>query len=131
MDIKKMVDKANVKETVAIVLGNTGARLADNLIERFIQDENQKTAAKVGLGLIGAYAFNELAEKYPDYGEIFALAGLAASAVAAQPISDRLTAEVSAAVGSPVLVVSRGIEVGEVTGEEVKKKPTKGVRIGR
>ena len=59
MDIKKMVDKANVKETVALVIGNTGARYADNLIGRFIQDENQKIVAKVGAGLIGAYVFNE------------------------------------------------------------------------
>jgi len=113
MDIGKIVDKANVKETVALVIGNTGARYVDNLVGSFIQDENQKTIAKVGLGLLGAYAFNELAERYPDYGEIFALAGLAASAVAAQPISDKLTAEIAAATGEPVVVVSKGVDVQE------------------
>ena len=113
MDIGKIVDKANVKETVALVIGNTGAKYVDNLVGSFIQDENQKTIAKVGLGLLGAYAFNELAERYPDYGEIFALAGLAASAVAAQPISDKLTAEIAAATGEPVVVVSKGVDVQE------------------
>jgi len=113
MDIGKIVDKANVKETVALVIGNTGARYVDNLVGSFIQDESQKTIAKVGLGLLGAYAFNELAERYPDYGEIFALAGLAASAVAAQPISDKLTAEIAAATGEPVVVVSKGVDVQE------------------
>ena len=113
MDIGKIVDKANVKETVALVIGNTGAKYVDNLVGSFIQDESQKTIAKVGLGLLGAYAFNELAERYPDYGEIFALAGLAASAVAAQPISDKLTAEIAAATGEPVVVVSKGVDVQE------------------
>jgi len=113
MDVGKIVDKANVKETVALVIGNTGARYVDNLVGSFIQDESQKTIAKVGLGLLGAYAFNELAERYPDYGEIFALAGLAASAVAAQPISDKLTAEIAAATGEPVVVVSKGVDVQE------------------
>lgn len=129
MDIKKMVDKANVKETVALVIGNTGARYADNLIGRFIQDENQKIVAKVGAGLIGAYVFNELAERYPDYSEIFALAGLTASAVAAQPISDKLTAEIAAATGEPVVVVSRGVDVAETVVQ--KKKPMGGLSVGR
>ena len=129
MDIKKVINKANIKETVVLVIGNTSARYADNLINRFIQDENQRAAAKVGIGLVGAYAFNELAERYPRYSEAFALAGLAMSAIAAQPISDKLTEEIAAATGTPLVVVSRGVEMGTEVVE--KKKPRGGISVGR
>lgn len=105
-DVMGIIDKANVKELVALALGGTAGRFLNNAISKFITDENQKTLARVAIGLVGAYVANDFAEKNPRYAEVLSLAGLAATAIAAQPIEERLTAEVSAATGSPIKIVA-------------------------
>lgn len=130
VSIEEIIDKANVKELIALVLGNTGARYLNNFLAGKITDANQRAVVNVLIGLGGSYVANELASKNPDYADIMALAGLAATAVAAQPISDRLTAEIAAATGKPVVVVSRGVEVSE-TPVVTKKKPAAGLSVGR
>lgn len=138
VDVMGIIEKANVKELVALALGGTAGRFLNNAISKFITDENQKTLAKVAIGLVGAYVANDFAEKNPRYAEVLSLAGLAATAIAAQPISDRLTVEIAAATGEPVVVVSRGVEVSETPVVEVsetpvvtKKKPAAGLSVGR
>ncbi len=134
VSIEEIIDKANVKELIALVLGNVGARYLNNFLADKITDANQRAVVNVLIGLGGSYVANELASKNPDYAEIMTLAGLAATAVAAQPISDtisdRLTAEIAAATGKPVIVVSRGVEVSE-TPVVTKKKPAAGLSVGR
>jgi len=104
VDVKEIVDKMNVKEVIALVAGNTGGKYLNNVIGGLLKDENQRAVAKVAVGLLGSYAMNEIAERAPEYGEIAALAGLAFSAIAAQPISEKLTAEIAAATGTPIVV---------------------------
>jgi len=110
VDFEKMINKMNVKEVLAIVAGGTGGKFLDNALSNFITDTNQRAIAKVVVGLLGAYAMNELAERYTDYAEILALAGLGFSAVAAEPITERVTAEVASATNTPVVVVSKMVE---------------------
>lgn len=124
-----IIEKANVKELVALTLGGTAGRFLNNALSKFITDENQKTVAKVAIGLVGAYVANDFAEKNPRYAEVLSLAGLAATAIAAQPIEERLTAEVSAATGTPVVVVARGIELEEQP--LVKEYVEEGISVGR
>lgn len=128
-DVMGIIEKANVKELVALTLGGTAGRFLNNALSKFITDENQKTVAKVAIGLVGAYVANDFAEKNPRYAEVLSLAGLAATAIAAQPIEERLTAEVSAATGTPVVVVARGIELEEQP--LVKEYVEEGISVGR
>lgn len=129
VDVMGIIEKANVKELVALTLGGTAGRFLNNALSKFITDENQKTVAKVAIGLAGAYVANDFAEKNPRYAEVLSLAGLAATAIAAQPIEERLTAEVSAATGTPVVVVARGIELEEQP--LVKEYVEEGISVGR
>ena len=109
VDVKEIVDKANIKEVVVLVLGDAGEIALDNVLSNFITDENQKTIAKVAIGLGGAYAMNELAESNRDWAEILALAGLGFSAIAAKPIAQRVAGGMAAAARAKPVVVKQSV----------------------
>ena len=104
VDIEEIVDKANVKEFVAIVAGLVGSKLADNVLVNM--EPKQRDLVKVGAGLVGTYFMNDMAAKNPRYGEFLALGGLALTAFAAKPVADRVSVEVSKKVGMPIVVKS-------------------------
>ena len=108
VDVKEIVDKMNIKEVVVLVLGDAGEIALDNVLSNFITDENQKTIAKVAIGLGGAYAMNELAESNREWADILALAGLGFSAIAAKSIAQRVTGIImTAAKAKPVVVTQK------------------------
>lgn len=102
VDIEEIVDKANVKEFVAIVAGLVGSKVADSVLANM--DAKQRDLVKVGAGLVGTYLMNDMAAKNPKYGEFLALGGLAMTAFAAKPVADRVSLEVAKKVGMPVVV---------------------------
>lgn len=113
MKVEEILDKANVKEFIAIVGGNVGGKLLNNVIAKL--EPKQRDIVKVAGGLIGAYVMNELAERNPDYAEYLSLAGLAFTAIAAQPVADRISLEVSKATGTPIVVRANPVIVEPVT----------------
>jgi len=127
VDIEEIISKANIKEFVAVTAGLVASKLSNNVLP--IKDEKQRDLAKVAIGLGGAYIANELAERSPKYGEFAALAGLAATAFAADPVADRVTIEVSKNVGVPVVVRAnppvRVVRTREVVTPAVKVEEAK------
>jgi len=131
VDIEEIIDKANVKEFLAVTVGLVGSKIADGLMVSM--DAKQRDLIKVGVGLGGAFVANDFAEKSPKYGEILALGGLAATAFGAKPVADRVSVEVSKRTGTPIVVqkpvsVGRGVDMGTTVIEEI---PTGGSSRGR
>lgn len=102
MNFEDILDKANVKEFIAIVAGLVGENVIDKVTANM--DEKQRDLVKVVVGLGGAFAMNELAERNPDYAELLGLAGLGLTALGAKPVAKRIEIQVSQAVGQPVVV---------------------------
>ena len=134
--IGDIVDKANLKEFIAIILGNVSGSAADSLLAGKL-DSNQLLLAKTLGGLAATYGLNSYAET-SGYPELLNLAGLATTAFAAHEPSKRVSIQVSKSLGKPVVVgsktvrpvrVSRGIDVSP--GTEAKRKIVEGVSIGR
>ena len=130
----KIVEKANIKEFVALVAGGVAGKLIGAVVDKMQIDQNQKTLAKVGIGLAGAYLFNDLAEKYVGSAELFSMLSLAMTAVAAQPVTERLNVEISALTKTPI-VISRGVELEKqpvvIPAPSIKKPIEEGISIGR
>jgi len=132
--IMDVVDKANVKEFIAIIAGNVLGTAADSVLVNRL-DDNQRLLVKTLGGLAATYGINRYAEGQPRYSELLGLAGLATTAMAAQEPSRRVSIEVSKKLGKPVVIasrpavtrVSRGVDVGP----SVVKKPTTGTSVGR
>ena len=117
VDLKELIDKINVKEFIAITAGLVGSKLVDVVAPNV--DPKQRLLIKIGGGLAATYLLNDMAEKYPEYSEWAALAGLATTALAAKPVADRITVEVSKRVGAPV-VVTANVEPAEPEVEKVE-----------
>ena len=120
MRLEDIVDKLNIKELIAITAGMVGARMGDQLFAGI--DPKYRDLAKVGVGLGATYVLNEMSERNPEYGELLALVGLATTTFAATPIANRITIEVSKAVGTPVVVKAPAeVEIPEEVEIEEKK----------
>jgi hypothetical protein len=138
--IGEIIDKANIKEFIAIIAGNIAGTAADSVLVNSL-DSNQILAVKTLGGLAATYAINTYAEREPGYSELLGLAGLAATAFAAQEPSRRVSVEVSKKLGKPVVVASRQagrpvatparVARGIDTGVSLVTKPVTGTSIGR
>ena len=113
--IDEILDKANVKEFIAIAAGLVGSNVVDKITANM--DAKQRDLVKVAVGLAGAFAANEFAERNPDYAELLGLLGLGLTTVGAEPVANRIKIEVSKAAGVeteyPIVVASyteQGIE---------------------
>ena len=101
----EIIDKANVKELIAMVVGLVGSRMADGLLSGY--DAKTRDIIKVGGGLVATYFLNDMAGKYPGREELTALAGLAATAFAAAPIAGRISIQVARSTGMPIRVTGK------------------------
>lgn len=100
----EIIDKANVKELIAIVLGMVGSRVIDGLAANV--DSRTRDIAKFVGGEVATYFLNDMAEKNPDKAELLGLAGLVTTTIAATPIANRLSVTVAKYTGTPIKIVA-------------------------
>lgn len=136
MDIEEIVNDINLKEALAIAAGLVVGRRVPSLISKVTTDPKLQRVGQVAVGLGGSYLANYLAKQSFATGKsglLLSYAGLAASAVAAQPIADTVDEAISQInVGGVRVIrkqpvrVERGTESSD-TGVNLRK----GISIGR
>lgn len=123
VNIGELIDKANVKEYIAITGGLVLSRVVDAFTANM--DAKQRDIAKAVGGLVATYLLNEMSERYPEYSEMLQLAGLATTAMGATPVANRISVQVSKFVGAPVVIAKQAEVKKESTPSPCAAKATK------
>lgn len=104
VNFDEIIDKANVKEFIAIVGGLVASKVIDSAMAKFDPDKRDAIKALGALGV--TYFINDMAEKQPDKAELLGLAGLLTTTVGAVPVANRVSLQVLKFTGSPIKIVA-------------------------